>query len=170
MFLKLAKKNGYEAAEAFKTSDMEDKTIDSEMKKKIDEIKNQYAKKESQQPYYQSPKKGMGYPRQQGNYNTGFYNQPNQMQMGMFQQQQQPAIQQEQQPAFQQQNMMPGFQQQDGWLYREALGRKAMPTTAWKASGRECLLSGPGSPSTRVSRPARPAKASATGRATPPAQ
>ena len=118
MFLKLAKKNGYEATEAFKTSDMEDKTIDSEMKKKIDEIKNQYAKKESQQPYYQSPKKGMGYPRQQGNYNTGFYNQPNQMQMGMFQQQQQPAIQQ-QQPAFQQQNMMPGFSSKtDGYTGR----------------------------------------------------
>ena len=41
MFLKLVRESGYEAAEAFRSSDKDDKTVDANMKKKLDEIRKQ---------------------------------------------------------------------------------------------------------------------------------
>ena len=64
-FLKLARENRYEAG-AFKSADMDDKDTDGNMKKKLDEIRKQYGKKEKPKAgqYRQRPKKGK-YPSQQ---------------------------------------------------------------------------------------------------------
>ena len=49
MFLKIAKDMGYEAAEAFKSSDPDDKALDDDMKKRFDEIKKTYGAKPKNQ-------------------------------------------------------------------------------------------------------------------------
>ena len=46
MFLLLARKNGYEGAEAFKSSDMDEKAMDVNIKKKLEDIRKQYGWKE----------------------------------------------------------------------------------------------------------------------------
>ena len=46
MFLQLARESGYEAAEAFRYSDMDDKAMDVNMKKKLEDIWKQYGRKE----------------------------------------------------------------------------------------------------------------------------
>ena len=46
MFLKLALESGYEAVEAFNSVDMDDKAMNNDMRKKLDEIRKQYGMKE----------------------------------------------------------------------------------------------------------------------------
>ena len=46
MFLQLASESGYEATEAFRYSDMDDKAMDVNMKKKLEDIWKQYGRKE----------------------------------------------------------------------------------------------------------------------------
>ena len=65
MFLKLALENGTEAVEAFKSVDMDNKAVDGDMKKKLDEISKQYGKKE--QPREGSTGRVLGKETIQGN-------------------------------------------------------------------------------------------------------
>ena len=74
MFLQLARESGYEAVEAFRSSEMDNKAMDINMKKKLEDIRKQYGRKEQPRaPYRQSPKKG-DYPRRQlkGYYPNGY--------------------------------------------------------------------------------------------------
>ena len=48
MFLLLARKNGYEGAEAFKSSDMDEKAMDVNIKKKLEDIRKQNGRKGQQ--------------------------------------------------------------------------------------------------------------------------
>ena len=46
MFLKLVFESGYGAAKAFKSVNMDNKAMNNDMRKKLDEIKNEYCMKE----------------------------------------------------------------------------------------------------------------------------
>jgi hypothetical protein len=46
MFLKLVFESGYGVAKAFKSVDMDNKAMNNDMRKKLDEIRKQYGMKE----------------------------------------------------------------------------------------------------------------------------
>ena len=63
-FLKLAKEDGYEAAEEFKSSDPDDKTMDDDLKKRVEEVKKKYGTKHK----YAIQPKNHSFPKQQRSY------------------------------------------------------------------------------------------------------
>ena len=68
-FLKLAKDEGYEAAEAFKSSDPDDKAMDDDLKKRVEEVKKKYGTK----PKTTIQPKNHSFPKQQISYQLPGY-------------------------------------------------------------------------------------------------